>query len=191
MTYMAKEARKYYTESENRIAAVLWEHLIAGDFREMTVTQICREAGVSRDTFYRHFSNPEQALAACTARYHLNFIRRNVDERESFPEFLANSIHEVTRDNILLKYMKPLLLSGIVSLDEQLVSTMEKEMLRLGYFAPVLNSARLEEQEKYLLTRAYCTEYLSVMKYWTQHPETPEASIYRSLLLIYNRLIRP
>ena len=187
---MAKGLKKYYTESENRISVVLWTHLIAGDLSEMTVTQICREAGVSRDTFYRHFSNPEQALAASTSHYHLSFIRRNMDERGDFSQFLASSVHEVHRDNILLKYMKPLLTSGMVDLDEQLVANMEGELLRLGYFAPVMNSARFGEREKALLTHAYCTEYLSVMKYWTQHPDMTETSVHHMLLLLYNRLIQ-
>ena len=188
---LERGSRKYYTESEARIAAVLWEHLFAGNFSDLTVTQLCREAGVSRDTFYRHFSSTEQAFAMVILKYHRNFIHRNAGEPENYSEFLTNAIHEVNQNNLLLKYLKPLLTSGGINLWEQLIATMEEELLQMGYFAPVMSSAGYEEHEKHLLTRAYCTEFLSVMKYWTQHPEMTEASIHRMLLLLYNRLIQP
>lgn len=48
--------------SKEAIALALLKVMKIYDYKEITVTQITQEAGVSRKTFYRHFSDKDEVL---------------------------------------------------------------------------------------------------------------------------------
>ena len=50
--------------SKKTIAAAMFNVMRIYDYKEITVTQITQEAGVSRKTFYRHFNDKDEVLKA-------------------------------------------------------------------------------------------------------------------------------
>ena len=56
---MAKRAAKYETRTEQRIRDALLKLLANKPLADITVSELAREAHVSRSTFYEHFGNPD------------------------------------------------------------------------------------------------------------------------------------
>ena len=56
---MAKRAAKYETRTEQRIKDALLKLLANKPLADITVSELAREAHVSRSTFYEHFGNPD------------------------------------------------------------------------------------------------------------------------------------
>ena len=56
---MAKRAAKYETRTEQRIKDALLKLLANKPLADITVSELAREAHVSRSAFYEHFGNPD------------------------------------------------------------------------------------------------------------------------------------
>ena len=63
---MAKRAAKYETQTEQRIKDALLKLLANKPLADITVSELAREAHVSRSTFYEHFGNPDVSQVACS-----------------------------------------------------------------------------------------------------------------------------
>ena len=65
---------KIAEQSRNKIARGLLQVMEQYDFKDITVTQIAQEAGLSRKTFYRLFSDKDEVLEAILNRLSQEFI---------------------------------------------------------------------------------------------------------------------
>lgn len=57
-----KQTNKTAIQSQNMIAAALYRLMEHTGFHQITITQICEEAGVGRKTFYRNFDFKEDVI---------------------------------------------------------------------------------------------------------------------------------
>ena len=72
--------------AKERLENAFWELLADRDYRKITVTDVVREAGVNRNSFYYHFSSlPELADSAILHQVESIPIPRNNGETASPP----------------------------------------------------------------------------------------------------------
>ena len=64
---MAKRVAKYATKTEKRIKDALLKLLASKSLADITVSELAREAHVSRSTFYEHFGNPDDVYGVLMA----------------------------------------------------------------------------------------------------------------------------
>lgn len=64
---MGKRAAKYVTRTDDSVKQALLKLLAEKPLAEVTVSELAREAHVSRSTFYEHFGNPGDAYDALVA----------------------------------------------------------------------------------------------------------------------------
>ena len=165
------------------LEALLVEDGVA--FHEITATELSRRAGVSRRTFYRHFSKMEDVLDACARRSALGMARTamgSLDELESYHArqtliFNHMDAHRdllcaLKRSNVLPRFL------------DSFWST-----YGLSWVAPGLNLS--ERQEKRLVI--FSTGALSaIIEDWVDDPEAPAPAemgpIMEELLVAMPRL---
>ncbi len=122
-----------YNDILNTAANLFWKHGI----RRVTVEEICREAGVSKMTFYRQFDNKSQ-LAFLVLKGILNTSReqyRNIMKQEvGFPEKVKqiillkhNSTNELSEELLNDIYRHPEL--GLKTHIEEFQQQMLKEVM--------------------------------------------------------------
>ena len=86
---------KIAEQSKRRFADALLKVMEQYDFREITITQLAQEAGLSRKTFYRLFDDKEAVLALifeklyreCLAQFQSNNISRYWDAVQCYFDF--------------------------------------------------------------------------------------------------------
>lgn len=89
---------KSKTKILNNAKNLFWKHGI----RRVSVQEICKEAGVSKMTFYRHFENKEDvAFQVIDNLYHNNYktYREIMDSSAPFAEKVVQMI-KTKRDNV-------------------------------------------------------------------------------------------
>ena len=64
---MAKRPSKYVTRTDEVVKQALLKLLAEKPLAEVTVSELAREAHISRSTFYEHFGNPSDAYDALVA----------------------------------------------------------------------------------------------------------------------------
>ena len=64
---MAKRPSKYVTRTDEVVKQALLKLLAEKPLAEVTVSELAREARISRSTFYEHFGNPSDAYDALVA----------------------------------------------------------------------------------------------------------------------------
>ena len=184
---MAKEPKKkYHTETEEKIGLVLWTHVFAGDLDDVTVQQICQEAGVSRDTFYRHFSSPRQAISQTTVRYQTDYIRRNAAAGGGFSGFLTRLLDNMARNG---KYISCLPLLYELDMGEGLAATMADELQRQGFLSPITDNPRYQDYEKRLITTGFSAITLAAFRQWAQDQTIQADDVYSFIMDLYRHMI--
>ena len=181
---MSNTSAKYHTESERKIGMVLWQHALSQDLGEVTVLQICQEAGVSRATFYRHFSGPKQALCDVIEDYQSDLLRGRCEG--GFPEFVDGILYLTDPDEPLRRYMEMLF---DPDMEKRLVKTLEEEMRHRGFFDPVMSGRNYRKVEKNILTDTFCRAVVSTLKAWAGG-EIGREEARKFLLLLYERIVR-
>ena len=177
---------KYHTESERKIGMTLWKHAVAQDLEKVTVLEICQEAGVSRGTFYRHFSNPKQALRKVISDYQAERMHGEGDGAEGFPGFIGGLLSLADPEDAFRRYMEML---QDPLMEKNLIQTLEEEMLRCGFFDPVIRGRHYLQAEKEVLTDTFCHAIVCVL---TQRVDgmisAQRAQTF--ICMLYGRLIR-
>lgn len=114
-----------------------------GAGEELTISAICTRAGVSRSTFYQHFSSPEALLSAAVTERLDGLVARD-DDRDtewSVPELIAAVLTELDADGAAGAYRATL---GDVTVIRRLQATLERwigDRLRAAH--PHSSSTRL------------------------------------------------
>ena len=185
-TGMSNAHAKYHTESERKIGLILWQHALAQDLEEVTVLQICQEAGVSRGTFYRHFSNPKQALGDVISDYQTELLRSDSGVVDSFSDFLIRLLYLTDPDEPFRRYMEMLF---DADLELRLKQTLKDEMSRRGLFDPVNRNPAYLSCEKDILTDAFCGAFVNTLRQWASGAMNRQ-EVRDFMIMIYDRLIR-
>ena len=63
-------------QSQNWIYASFMELLASISYHEITVSMICRNAGIDRRTFYRYFDNKDDVLNSCMDKVFREYVER-------------------------------------------------------------------------------------------------------------------
>lgn len=79
------------TRSRAALVEAVEDVLDEGRWGELTIRGLCTRAGISRPTFYQHFSSPEDLLGA-TIRHRLDQARAGVCSTADVPEVLAAAL---------------------------------------------------------------------------------------------------
>lgn len=79
------------TRSRAALVEALEDVLDEGRWSELTIAGLCARAGVSRPTFYQHFTSPEDVLGA-TIHHRLDQARASVCSSADVPEILAAAL---------------------------------------------------------------------------------------------------
>jgi len=89
--------------SQEAMAAALLSLLKKENYSEITITQICQEANIARQTFYRHFSYKSDVLNYYFSSRFLDFTEKYPDT-ENFAENLSNLFSEfpISQDVLIL-----------------------------------------------------------------------------------------
>lgn len=98
---------KKYHNTEKKLIAALVSTLEKKDFDKISISDICREAGVSRTTFYGHCSNTAELLANA-GRYKLhefNNMMKAVGRMNLDTIIEDGLIDELNKDEIMLPFL--------------------------------------------------------------------------------------
>ena len=74
---MAKGEAKYATRTEGAVKEALLALLAKKQLADITVSELSREAHVSRSTFYEHFGNPADVYDAMLSAFASSFVSVN------------------------------------------------------------------------------------------------------------------
>lgn len=82
------------TRSRAALVDAVEDVLDEGLWSELTIRGLCSRAGVSRPTFYQHFTSPEELLGV-TIRHRLDQARASVCTEADVPEILAAALERL------------------------------------------------------------------------------------------------
>ena len=183
---MEQAHAKYHTESERKIGMILWKHAVAQDLEKVTVLEICQEAGVSRGTFYRHFSNPKQALGKVISDYQAERMHGEGELTEDFPGFISGLLSLADPEDAFRRYMEML---QDPLMEKNLIRTLKEEMLRRGFFDPVIRGRHYLQAEKEVLTDTFCQAIVYVLMQRADGKISTQRA-QRFICMLYGKLIR-
>ena len=187
---MSDHSRTYYTDTKSRIGMVLWQHVSQKDLDEVTVTQVCQEAGVCRGTFYKYFTSPRQGIVDYTANKQTEVIRLCAEGHPTFSDFLHRLLSTALPPNS--DYSPIMAGYSALGMEEQLILCLEKELQDAGYFVALMNNSRYTKFEKNSLMRSFCRSVMECVLHLSQ--KQGNDTILRQemeyfILLLYHRLI--
>lgn len=153
--------------SKRALVTALYQLMARDNYHDLTITQICQEADVTRQTFYRHFQTKQNVLAydfqasfqAHVARYPDQGIQANLNHIFQDPP--------VNRDKLrLLKRHSLFFLLG-----EHMVDFLKKHTWQYA-FTPLLGTERYQTYQEHFIAATL----LTLLSCWTNNDfvETPE-----------------
>lgn len=86
---MPSDAR--VSRTRTALVSAVEDVLDQGSWSDLTIRGLCSRAGISRPTFYQHFTSPEELLGA-TIRHRLDEARAGVCSTADVPEVLAAAL---------------------------------------------------------------------------------------------------
>lgn len=87
---------KTWHENHERLYEAALREIQRVGFNDMRIEKICREARLSRPTFYAHFSNKDAVVSELLARF-MDGIASGLEERTKSPHDLEGVIDELVR----------------------------------------------------------------------------------------------
>ena len=87
---------KTWHENHERLYEAALREIERVGFNDMRIEKICKEARLSRPTFYAHFSNKDAVVSELLGRF-MDGIARGLEERTRAPHDLAGVIDELVR----------------------------------------------------------------------------------------------
>lgn len=175
-----KRVYKTLTKIENGMIRLLEDK----PYKDINVKDICRESGISRGTFYLHYTNKDDFLY----QYQKEMIKKAKRwlrkkehiERMQFFEYALNFwIHEGELLLLLLKDESAYIVHQAIKKNFQ-----QNIEVRL---VPIVNTNSLTNKEKYLLIIFMSNAIFGVLQDWAQRgrPESP-----KELTLIINNIFK-
>ncbi len=170
---MNRSESKYFNTAV-KMDLALMEILSKKEFEYITVSEICKKAGVNRSTFYLHYENTSELLNE-TARYLINdFISYfNFDKN-----FMEKGFFETEEKELIFiseKYLEPYL--SYIKDNRKVFSTALIRKSSLGFestyqkmfdyiFSPIMEKFGYPESEKKYIIKFYLNGITAVINEW-------------------------
>ena len=162
-----KRVYKTLTKIENGMIRLLEDK----PYKDINVKDICRESGISRGTFYQHYTNKDDFL--------YQYQKEHIERMQFFEYALNFWIHEGELLLLLLKDESAYIVHQAIKKNFQ-----QNIEIRL---VPIVNTNSLTNKEKYLLIIFMSNAIFGVLQDWAQRgrPESP-----KELTLIINNIFK-
>lgn len=188
MAYMNKT-----TKTQRKIQEALLQLMKTKKFEVITVSDITSLIDINRSTFYRHYLDKYDVLE----KIENNILLEITDFHNNFINNLPNKNIDITFEisdyinvdnnffNVFEKHLSSMHIlmgeNGSITFQNKLKNTMLKIFERTFSLA----SIKLNNIEKDLLFNFQSASFISIINYWTGHPELTA----KELFPFYNRII--
>ena len=167
------------TKTQKKIQQSLLDLMKSKKFETITVNDITSLTDINRSTFYRHYVDKYEVLEKIEdnilfdiIEFHKNIIK-NVKDQTLDTTFEIRDYITVDNNffNIFEKHLSTMHIlmgeNGSISFQNKLNST----MLKIFDITFSLLSLKLDNIEKDLLLNFQSASFISILYYWTEHPE--------------------
>ena len=164
------------TKTQKKIQQSLLDLMKSKKFETITVNDITSLTDINRSTFYRHYVDKyeviEDNILFDIIEFHKNIIK-NVKDQTLDTTFEIRDYITVDNNffNIFEKHLSTMHIlmgeNGSISFQNKLNST----MLKIFDITFSLLSLKLDNIEKDLLLNFQSASFISILYYWTEHPE--------------------
>lgn len=90
MSRVVSETDPRYLRSRGKLRDAIWELASHGPVTEVSVAAVCRAAGVTRDTFYRHSASPAELLSDLVRERISEIVDDAIGDAARHPDVIAN-----------------------------------------------------------------------------------------------------
>lgn len=165
---MKKNESKYFLTASYMDDALL-ELLAKKDFEYITVTEICKKAGVNRTTFYLHYESMDDLLQETIERVFKTFQNSfNVDDKQDHTNIV------LTRKEYLLPYLT------FIEDNLKIYKLMHEKMYLFGLkkitaylyktiFTKALSNFGVKESEKDYIFSFYINGVIGIINKWIEN----------------------
>lgn len=181
------------TKTQRKIQEALLELMKTKKFEVITISDITSLIDINRSTFYRHYLDKYDVLE----KIEDNILIEITDFHNKFINNLSNKNIDITFEisdyinvdnnffNIFEKHLSSMHIlmgeNGSITFQNKLKNTMLNVFKRTYSLA----SINLNKIEKDLLFNFQSASFISIINYWTEHPELT----VKELFPFYNRII--
>ncbi|MCD7774545.1 MAG: TetR/AcrR family transcriptional regulator [Clostridiales bacterium] len=192
---MTKAESKYFNTAEKMDAAFL-SLIEKKDFEYITVTEICKKAGVNRSTFYLHYENMGDLLSECVENMNRKFF-------EYFNKSLSDIKLEISllpADRLFLitpEYIIPYLtyisehrsvFKVVLAKPEIMQTDKTYSALFSEIFNPILKRYNIPEKDRIYMMDFYIEGLMGIIKRWLKSDcSEPVEDIARIMINIVRR----
>ena len=168
-----KNESKYFSTAE-KMDAALMEILKTKSFEYITVSEICKKAGVNRSTFYLHYENTKDLLEETIRNMTDDFISYFVPDRKvlpiNFEESQKDKLIFISEEYIMpyLSYFKENRKIFLTVFENGKLFGFEEiyEKLFDNIFNPILNVFKYPESERKYVMAFYLNGINSIIMEW-------------------------
>ncbi|MCD7827691.1 MAG: TetR/AcrR family transcriptional regulator [Clostridiales bacterium] len=192
---MTKAESKYFNTAEKMDAAFL-SLIEKKDFEYITVTEICKKAGVNRSTFYLHYENMGDLLSECVENMNRKFFeyfnKSLSDIKLEISLLPADRLFLITPEYIIpyLTYIsehrsvfKVVLAKPEIMQTEKTYSALFSEI-----FNPILKRYNIPEKDRIYMMDFYIEGLMGIIKRWLKSDcSEPVEDIARIMINIVRR----
>ena len=172
---MNKAESKYFNTAV-RFNKALLSLLEKKPFEYVTISELCKEAGVNRSTFYLHYENTADLLKEATAYMLNDFLSYfDVDTKNITTQYKNCDLQELNFINE--KYLHPYLsfikenqqfFTAVLSQPTAFDSNMIFQKLFDNIFVPILNKFRYPKDEQRYVIMFYLNGITAIITEWLQ-----------------------
>lgn len=175
-------------KSIEKITQVLLQGMEDGAFQELTISELCKRAGVARKTFYNHFKTKEEVLSRVCSSIIDEYMKNPNGEvsfdRESWLEELAHLFFEVNQKHQLF-----LILLFHQNLFHIYTQELQRRVINSEYITNQYLYSKLSPSLHPFVIPTYTASILTVYEIWYHRGfvESPEemAEIYLNIVQRY------
>lgn len=184
---MNKNESKYFSTAE-KMDSALMELLKTKSFEFITVSEICKKAGVNRSTFYLHYENTRDLLEETIRNMTDDFISYFVPDGKilpmNFEESQKDKLVFIAEEYLMpyLSYFKENRKIFLTLLENRELFGFEEIYKKLydNIFDPILNRFRYPEGERKYVMAFYLNGINSIVTEWIKEDCTkPEEEIIK------------
>lgn len=155
---MPRKPYKTIEENKNKVVYALGRLLSHTPFSEIKVMNVCREAGISKNTFYRHFSNLSDVIYYCLGQLNSLYLSR----ARELDHFDLDSMVRLSFESF---YEYRMLFTGYLQED---VTHILKGTMKKGV-EQVLTNMPFSFSEKDLISEYCALVFCMFFKRWINH----------------------
>lgn len=162
---MERKPYKNSVENQKYIILALAEIMKIKPFHEVSVTEVCKKAGVSKNTFYRHFENLSDVIYQCIGEINSRLIEAIYSMKNHGINNLLLLICHSWYEN--REFLKPFAQEETI----YIIYSFNKKNTNVFY-----NKIGIENPDDALLSDFFATVFCMFLKWWCNQDfaESPE-----------------